>query len=195
MLLSLSIPSFEFLPSIPSGQFSNRVTKDITIHNRFLRFPVKSSTHISLSFGSRVMLPMMRCMITICFILSSLTTFNSFHFHGKNERNGKWMTHENPMVRNSLYRRGSGMFANEDSAVFVEPVEELDISTEPVDADITEIMQSAPNRQLVWNAAVKSSVRVKELGRSCEEYMRLPATECKTNITSISHPLFRFLLI
>jgi Na+-transporting NADH:ubiquinone oxidoreductase subunit NqrC len=35
-------------------------------------------------------------------------------------------------------------------------------------------------RQLVWNAAVKSSVRVKELERTVEEYMRLPASECES---------------
>lgn len=49
---------------------------------------------------------------------------------------------------------------------------------DPIDAD-SEVIPQAANRQLVWNAAVKSSVRVKELGRSCEEYMRLPASECE----------------
>ena len=33
--------------------------------------------------------------------------------------------------------------------------------------------------RLNWNAAVISSVRVQERGRTCEEYMRLPASECK----------------
>lgn len=38
--------------------------------------------------------------------------------------------------------------------------------------------------RVTWNAAVKSSVRVKEGRRTCEEYMRLPASECKTLYTS-----------
>lgn len=33
--------------------------------------------------------------------------------------------------------------------------------------------------RLNWNAAVISSVRVQERDRTCEEYMRLPASECK----------------
>lgn len=42
--------------------------------------------------------------------------------------------------------------------------------------------------RLSWNAAVISSVRVKERGRTCEEYMRLPASECKCLNNSISLP-------
>ena len=48
-------------------------------------------------------------------------------------------------------------------------------TSEALDLKVTD----APYPRLSWNAAVKSSVRVKESGRSCEEYMRLPASECK----------------
>ena len=73
-----------------------------------------------------------------------------------------------------------GMSGSLDEEV---PVKSLDdeITELLVEADIEEDKEAAPaNRELIWNAAVKSSVRVKELGRSCEEYMRLPASECKT---------------
>ena len=43
--------------------------------------------------------------------------------------------------------------------------------------DHTSVSPAALPR-LSWSAAVKSSVRVKENGRTCEEYMRLPASEC-----------------
>ena len=65
----------------------------------------------------------------------------------------------------------------------------LDISdiTENIGGDLvdeessTEESNDLPaQRQLVWNAAVKSSVRVKELERTVEEYMRLPASECES---------------
>lgn len=46
------------------------------------------------------------------------------------------------------------------------------------DADDTDETGPALPR-VTWNAAVKSSVRVKEGKRTCEEYMRLPASECK----------------
>lgn len=32
--------------------------------------------------------------------------------------------------------------------------------------------------RLSWHAAARSSVRVKESSRTCEEYMRLPPSEC-----------------
>jgi hypothetical protein len=38
--------------------------------------------------------------------------------------------------------------------------------------------------RVTWNAAVKSSVRVKEGRRTCEEYMRLPASECEALFSS-----------
>ena len=76
----------------------------------------------------------------------------------------------------------SGSFAEADE--FFNEKNVLVVPADPIDADSDEIPEAA-NRQLVWNAAVKSSVRVKELGRSCEEYMRLPASECKRHIINI----------
>ena len=69
----------------------------------------------------------------------------------------------------------------------------LDISdnTESIDnivddeSSSEELTELPAQRQLVWNAAVKSSVRVKELERTVEEYMRLPASECE----SLSHDI------
>ena len=126
---------------------------------------------------------MFRRVLTIgLVVLGSLTAFNSFHFASKNGIT-KQLIYENNMFRNALLKE-SGMSLSEDVDAFIEQKEELIESDESkefngdVDADIVEKVD-LPNRQLVWNAAVKSSVRVKELGRSCEEYMRLPATECK----------------
>ena len=76
------------------------------------------------------------------------------------------------------------MLAPDESDSFAEADELLNeknvlvVPADPIDTD-SEVIPEAANRQLVWNAAVKSSVRVKELGRSCEEYMRLPASECE----------------
>ena len=85
------------------------------------------------------------------------------------------------LIISSLFRkRESGMFASVEDDLFddLDMSEDMDISDLSDDEDIKDTLAPA-NRQLVWNAAVKSSVRVKELGRSCEEYMRLPASECK----------------
>ena len=58
------------------------------------------------------------------------------------------------------------------------------------DESSTEVEESndlPAQRQLVWNAAVKSSVRVKEHVRTVEEYMRLPASECESAAHDIRH--------
>lgn len=54
--------------------------------------------------------------------------------------------------------------------------------------NITEATEIADNcrtlPRLTWRAAAKSSVRVKESKRTCEEYMRLPPSECKFQNTN-----------
>lgn len=53
----------------------------------------------------------------------------------------------------------------------------LKLSMEADKAASTVTVAGDNNRRLTWKAAARSSVRVKESLRSCEEYMRLPATE------------------
>lgn len=85
---------------------------------------------------------------------------------------------------------------DDDSEIEEMPINNGEVLKDFLDiADITESAEDDPiddesnaeesnelpaQRQLVWNAAVKSSVRVKELERTVEEYMRLPASECES---------------
>ena len=56
--------------------------------------------------------------------------------------------------------------------------------------------KSDSSRKLTWKAAASSSVRVRESIRSCEEYMRLPATEYSVlaadQVTRLSDTEFKF---
>ena len=100
------------------------------------------------------------------------------------------MSDQKKLIISSVFRkRESGMFASVEDDLFddLDMSEDMDISDLSDDIDTKDNLAPG-NRQLVWNAAVKSSVRVKELGRSCEEYMRLPASECK--ILKLSSYLF-----
>lgn len=94
----------------------------------------------------------------------------------------------NLLVMTSKRKILSCMLASVEDDVFDDldiPVG-LDVSNLTADSDIED--NTVPtNRQLVWSAAVKSSVRVKELGRTCEEYMRLPASECKISMITTVH--------
>lgn len=60
--------------------------------------------------------------------------------------------------------------------------------------DATEIADNCRTLpRLTWRAAAKSSVRVKESKRTCEEYMRLPPSECKFQNTNFCAFLFIFM--
>ena len=72
----------------------------------------------------------------------------------------------------------------------------VDLVSATVTANTTEVVDLIDNDLLLprlsWHAAARSSVRVKEASRTCEEYMRLPPSECKDgskNIQIVSKPL------
>ena len=58
----------------------------------------------------------------------------------------------------------------------------VDLASAAVLANTTEVVDHSDNDhhlpRLSWHAAARSSVRVKETCRTCEEYMRLPPSEC-----------------
>lgn len=72
------------------------------------------------------------------------------------------------------------------NSAIIRMLENSDSLTSAVNTtDIDETEEVSPVLpRVTWNAAVKSSVRVKEGRRTCEEYMRLPASECKMLMAS-----------
>ena len=58
----------------------------------------------------------------------------------------------------------------------------VDLGIPTVLANTTEVVDLSDDNhhlpRLSWHAAARSSVRVKESSRTCEEYMRLPPSEC-----------------
>ena len=128
-------------------------------------------------------------MIAIGGLLTCIVFVYSFQISGNQNVIGVKMPHlnNNLLVKTSKRKILSCMLASVEDDVF----DDLDI---PVGVDVSNLIADTDienntvptNRQLVWSAAVKSSVRVKELGRTCEEYMRLPASECKiSKITTV----------
>jgi hypothetical protein len=119
--------------------------------------------------------------ISIGGLLSGINSFNAFRSRcavihcGNNPLISKGRMFDQPHRKRDLFCRAS----DEDSLLDASVEENLDL---PVGFDGTAVESveiPKANRQLIWNAAVKSSVRVKEVGRTCEEYMRLPASECE----------------
>lgn len=128
-------------------------------------------------------------MIAIGGLLTCIVFVYSFQISGNQNIIGVKMPHlNNLLVMTSKRKILSCMLASVEDDVFDDldiPVG-LDVSNLTADSDIED--NTVPtNRQLVWSAAVKSSVRVKELGRTCEEYMRLPASECKISMITTVH--------
>ena len=141
------------------------------------------------------MLPTIRFVSAMVAVLVSMLAVYSFPLSGNRVMNRLSKLDQDGMstrsfsrsqTRRFLMEEEEDMFASDGMSGSLDeevPVKSLDdeITELLVEADIEEDKEAAPaNRELIWNAAVKSSVRVKELGRSCEEYMRLPASECKT---------------
>lgn len=119
--------------------------------------------------------------ITIGGLLSGINSFNAFRSKGAIIHfNDHPLSSQRYIFGQSHRKRDLSCLAVDDDSFLDSSVEEnLEL---PVDFDDTEIESvdvPKANRELVWNAAVKSSVRVKEVGRTCEEYMRLPASECE----------------
>jgi hypothetical protein len=122
--------------------------------------------------------------ISIGGLLSGINSFSAFRSRGAviyisdHQLISKRRIFDQTQRKRDLFCRAS----DEDSLLDSSVEDNLEL---PVGFDDTEIetveFQEVPkaNRELVWNAAVKSSVRVKEVGRTCEEYMRLPASECE----------------
>ena len=141
------------------------------------------------------MLPTIRFVSAMVAVLVSMFAVYSFPLSGNRVMNRLSKLDQDGMSKHSFSRSQTQRFLMEEEEDLFSsdgmsgsldeevPVKSLDdeITELLVEADIEEDKEAAPaNRELIWNAAVKSSVRVKELGRSCEEYMRLPASECKT---------------
>ena len=141
------------------------------------------------------MLPTIRFVSAMVAVLVSMLAVYSFPLSGNRVMNRLSKLDQDGMSKHSFSRSQTQRFLMEEEEDLFSsdgmsgsldeevPVKSLDdkITELLVEADIEEDKEAAPaNRELIWNAAVKSSVRVKELGRSCEEYMRLPASECKT---------------
>ena len=90
-----------------------------------------------------------------------------------------------------IYRRGTS-FKNENGAIGIfkstltrrntRRLMSVDLASAIVLANTTEVVDLSDDNhhlpRLSWHAAAKSSVRVKESSRTCEEYMRLPPSEC-----------------
>ena len=129
-------------------------------------------------------------MIAIGGLLTCIVFVYSFQISGNQNVIGVKMPHlnNNLLVKTSKRKILSCMLASIEDDVF----DDIDI---PVGVDVSNLIADTDienntvptNRQLVWSAAVKSSVRVKELGRTCEEYMRLPASECKISMITTVH--------
>lgn len=95
------------------------------------------------------------------------------------------------MVACLIYRRGTS-FKNEISGISIfkstltrrnaRRLMSVDLASVTVLANTTEVVDLIDDNhhlpRLSWHAAAKSSVRVKESCRTCEEYMRLPPSEC-----------------
>jgi hypothetical protein len=114
-------------------------------------------------------------------LISVLSVSNSFNLLGYNVITGQGISNMKSIKANKI--SPLSMSTSDDALVdsVIKDSEELiDMSGLPIvdsspDSNVTDI--AIPTRQLTWNAAVKSSVRVKENGRTVEEYMRLPASE------------------
>ena len=134
------------------------------------------------------MLPALRSIIAIGGLLTCIVIAYSFQIsRNQNIRSTQRPHLKKILIETSGRKRLSCMLATVEDDVFddLDIPASVDVSNLNADADI-EDNTTPTNRQLVWSAAVKSSVRVKELGRTCEEYMRLPASECKiTKITTV----------
>jgi hypothetical protein len=95
------------------------------------------------------------------------------------------------IVACGIYRQGTSL-RNENNAVSLfkstftrrstRRLMSVDLGIPTVLANTTEVAVLSDNNlhlpRLSWHAAARSSVRVKESSRTCEEYMRLPPSEC-----------------
>lgn len=119
--------------------------------------------------------------ITIGGLLSGINSFNTFRSKGAViHYNDHPLSSIRHIFGKSHRKRDLSCLAVDDDSFFDSSVEEnLELPVDFVDTEIELVDVPKANRELVWNAAVKSSVRVKEIGRTCEEYMRLPASECE----------------
>lgn len=114
-------------------------------------------------------------------LLSGINSFNAFRAKGAaiNFSNRLLFTQRSALGQP---HRNLDLFClapDDDSFLDSDVVEEMPTGFDVSQDESVDVPKA--NRELVWNAAVKSSVRVKEVGRTCEEYMRLPASECEIN--------------
>lgn len=141
---------------------------------------LSSETHFSRTMFKTVLLTW-GFAITIGGLLSGISSFNAFRSKGAvNHYSDHPLISKRHIFDNSYRKRDLCCLTSNDDSFLVSNVEEnVELPIGFDDTEIESVDVPKANRQLIWNAAVKSSVRVKEAGRTCEEYMRLPASECE----------------
>lgn len=155
------------------------------------RLPAVSSRKLTIVSGYR-------CVILMVALICCIIVSDAFMMGARVLRTCKSRDFSGEVINIVQKGRDLTVFATDDDDSEIEeiPINNGEVLKDFLDiADITESVEDDPindesnaeesielpaQRQLVWNAAVKSSVRVKELERTVEEYMRLPASECES---------------